>query len=123
MAGVPGLRHRRRSVSAALYWILSFAFSAISGAFGPAREDLLADPRPGPMVLPGLLAHPIAFGGYTGYDYVPHARGGRTLGKKAMKPRLVPYDGVAPRAARPVKWTALQPAVLITADIPRPTLR
>ncbi|MER5422406.1 hypothetical protein [Streptosporangium roseum] len=117
------------SVSVTLYRILSFcarlphpssrpAFYAAFRVFLPVGEGLLADPGPGSAVLPGLLARLIAFGGYTGYDYVPHAGGGRTLGKKAMKIRLVPYDGVAPRAAGPMKRAALQPGVLITAGIP-----
>ncbi|WP_156055956.1 hypothetical protein [Streptosporangium roseum] len=119
------------SVSVTLYRILSFsfyarlphpssgsAFYAVFRAFRPVGEGLLVVPGPGSAVLPGLLAHLIAFGGYTGYDYVPHAGGGRTLGKKAMKIRHVPYDGVAPRAAGPMKRAALQPGVLITAGIP-----
>lgn len=119
------------SVSVTLYRILSFsfyarlphpssgpAFYAAFRVFRTVGEGLLADPGPGSAVLPGLLAHLIAFGGYTGYDYVPHAGGGRTLGKKAMKIRHVPYDGVAPRAAGPMKRAALQPGVLITAGIP-----
>ncbi|WP_133061520.1 hypothetical protein [Streptosporangium minutum] len=132
-AGITGV-----SVSVTLYRILSFsfyarlphpssgpafyssgpAFYAAFRVFRPVGEGLLVDPGPGSAVSPGLSAHLIAFGGYTGYDYVPHGGGGRTLGKKAMKIRLVPYDGVAPRAAGPMKRAALRPGVLITAGIP-----
>ncbi|MEU0485172.1 hypothetical protein ABZ260_39085 [Streptosporangium sp. NPDC006013] len=69
------------------------------------------------MVLPGLSREPIVFGGYTVYDYVLHARVGRTLGKKALKIRLVPQACVASAAARVMKRAALHPGVLPAADI------
>ncbi|MFI6456904.1 hypothetical protein ACIBF6_35755 [Streptosporangium amethystogenes] len=69
------------------------------------------------MALPGLSGEPIVFGGYTVYDYVLHARVGRTLGKKALKIRLVPQACVASAATRVMKRAALHPDVLPTVDI------
>jgi hypothetical protein len=54
-----------------------------------------------------LSRGPIVFGGYTVYDYVLRARVGRTLGKKALKIRLVPPACVASAAARMMKRAAL----------------
>lgn len=54
-------------------------------------------------MLPGLLTYLSAFGGYTAYDYAPYAGDGRTLGKKAMKPRLLVDDGAARPATCPMK--------------------
>lgn len=54
-------------------------------------------------MLPGLLTYLSAFGGYTAYDYAPYAGDGRTLGKKAMKPRLLVDDGTARPATCPMK--------------------
>ncbi|GGL28446.1 RDD family protein [Planomonospora parontospora] len=95
----------------ALYWILSLSFYSL---LAPAGEGRGADPR----VLPGLFAGLIAFGGYTLYDYVLHARDGRTIGKKVMGIRLVPYGGAGPDRAGLVRRAALYPGVLLTAGIP-----
>ncbi|WP_344856707.1 RDD family protein [Planomonospora alba] len=96
----------------ALYWILSRSLYPLFAP--PAGEDRAADPR----VLPGLLAGLIAFGAYTAYDYAMHARCGRTLGKKLMRIRLVPYGGASLDRAGLMRRAALYPGLLLTAGIP-----
>ncbi|GIH98272.1 RDD family protein [Planobispora takensis] len=95
----------------ALYWILSFAFYPV---FAPAGEVRPADPR----LLPGLFAGLVAFGAYTLYDYALHAGSGRTLGKKAMGIRLVPYGGGVPWLVGLAKRSVVFPGVLLVEGIP-----
>ncbi|MBG0814520.1 RDD family protein [Planomonospora sp. ID82291] len=94
----------------ALYWILSLSFYSLLAT----DEGRASDPR----ALPGLFAGLIAFGGYTLYDYVLHARDGRTIGKKLMRIRLAPYGGADPGRAGLMGRAALYPGVLLTAGIP-----
>ncbi|WP_449060513.1 RDD family protein [Planomonospora algeriensis] len=95
----------------AVYWILSLSFYSL---LTPAGEGRTADAR----ALPGFFAGLIAFGGYTLYDYVLHARDGRTVGKKLMRIRLAPYGGADRGRAGLMRRAALYPGVLLTAGIP-----
>jgi len=95
--------------------ILFFAFRGVFGAVG---EDLLADPDRGRLVLARLSEECIVFGGYTVYDYVLRARVGRTLGKKVLKIRLVPYTCVTSVRTGVMKRAAPRPDVLPMEGIP-----
>ncbi|MFC4057286.1 RDD family protein [Planomonospora corallina] len=94
-----------------LYWIVSLSLYPL---FASGSGDRTADPR----VLPGLVAALVAFGAYTVYDYVMHARYGRTFGKKLLRIRLTPYGGAVLDRTGLMRRAALFPGVLLTAGIP-----
>lgn len=94
-----------------VYWILSFILAAIfvssvsfdiaSGTYTGGTGFIIAAVLT--WVIGGLL--------YAAYDYFMHSRNGQTLGKMAMKTRVVAPDGSKPDSATLLKRAVIYPGI------------
>jgi uncharacterized RDD family membrane protein YckC len=120
--GAPGVipewweRFVGRLIDGVIFGVLYFIVGAIVTAIFVARISI--DPTTGSVVGGGglLLATvlpPLIMGLlYAGYDVFMHGRDGQTLGKKAMKTRLVAADGSKPDQASLIKRAAIYPGII-----------
>lgn len=109
-----------RFLDSLIFGVVSVVFTSIaSGIFTPSAADIIANGfrLPYSYYVAVAVVYVITGALFAAYDVVMHSRTGQTLGKLAMKTRLVTLAGVRPDQAALLRRAAVYPAggLLLTA--------